>query len=73
MTFIPQDIKPTKRAVVDTGRACPLRCRMCYHKHSDYKGFKTFEQIKKEVDQAKARGCDWNDIRDTEQRAHKGL
>jgi MoaA/NifB/PqqE/SkfB family radical SAM enzyme len=49
-------------APYDTFLANNILVHNCYHKHSDYKGFKSFGQIKKEVDDAFLRGCNWIDF-----------
>lgn len=53
---------PTKRAFIDTGRICSVRCMFCYHKYVPYTGYKTFEELIKEVDRAHSRGDNYIDF-----------
>ncbi len=53
---------PTKRAYIDMGRLCNIRCLFCYHKYEAMKGYKSLEELKKEVDQIKDRGCNYIDL-----------
>lgn len=53
---------PTKRAFIDVGRACPVRCVFCYHKHVPFKGYKTLQELKAEVYHAYKRGNNYIDF-----------
>ena len=53
---------PTTRAVIDPLRKCNMRCRMCYHLHTDMKSIDPLDKTLRELDAAKARGNDYIDI-----------
>ena len=58
-------MRPTRRAVVDIGRKCNLNCMFCYHKHlGDLRkqGFKDFNAMVTEINNAKLRGNEWIDF-----------
>lgn len=56
--------KPTRRAVVDVGIACNLNCIHCYYRHrsAESKSYRPLSELKKEIDAAQARGCDYIDF-----------
>lgn len=47
---------PTKMAVIDPLRACPLRCRGCYYLHGDMSSVKPISTILNDIDLAISRG-----------------
>lgn len=53
---------PTKRAVIDIGRACNIKCIFCYHKHVPAEGIKSLNELKEEVDRAADRGNTYIDF-----------
>lgn len=54
---------PTTRAVIYPTFICNARCKFCYEKYSGRWGInKDFEVVKKEILEAKFRGCDYIDL-----------
>lgn len=53
---------PTKRAVIDPLRACPLRCKFCYYRFGDMKSIQPFEKIKVDMDNAISRRNTYFDV-----------
>ncbi len=64
---------PTARAVVDLNRTCNAKCVMCYHAHSGEKWSKRFEEVEKELQAARARGCTSVDFTGGEPTLHPEL
>lgn len=54
--------QPTERAFIDIGRICSVRCEFCYHKHVPFKGYKSLDELKKEVANAHSRGNNYIDF-----------
>lgn len=54
--------EPTKRAMIDPLRACNAKCQFCYYKHGDMKSIRSFEAVKKDIDNAIARGNNYIDV-----------
>jgi MoaA/NifB/PqqE/SkfB family radical SAM enzyme len=62
--MIKHELIPTKRAIIDLLRACPLKCKFCYHRFTtwdapqgkaDYWSL-SWEQVIQELDNARIRG-----------------
>ena len=47
---------PTKRAVIDPLRRCNLQCNFCYYRYIDMESMVPLAEVKKAIDDAKARG-----------------
>jgi MoaA/NifB/PqqE/SkfB family radical SAM enzyme len=71
---LPDDgLIPTARAVVDLNRVCNAKCRMCYHAHSGERWSKGFEEVARELQAARARGCTSVDFTGGEPTLHPEL
>jgi molybdenum cofactor biosynthesis enzyme MoaA len=71
---LPDDgLIPTARAVVDLNRVCNAKCRMCYHAHSGERWSKGFEEVARELQAARARGCTSVDFTGGEPTLHAEL
>ena len=53
---------PTQRAVIDPLRYCNIKCKFCYNLHSNNNFIKSFNQVSKEIDDAKLRGNNYIDV-----------
>lgn len=54
---------PTKRSVIEPSYKCNIKCKFCYHLYKDWSKYdKTLDELKKEVDDSKARGNNYIDI-----------
>jgi len=62
--------EPTKRAVIDVGRPCNLKCSFCYYRHEEPKPFIPFETLKDQIIQAKNRDNDTIDFTGGEPTMH---
>jgi hypothetical protein len=57
-TSLPENgLIPTARAAVDVGRGCDAKCRVPHHASSDPRWVKPLEQVDRELEAARARGC----------------
>ena len=57
--------KITRRASIDVGRKCNAQCKFCYHSHLGdltKQTFETEEYLKKEIDRAYMRDCNYLDF-----------
>lgn len=54
--------KPTHRAVIDVGHKCNVKCTHCYYAHTKNTSFTALDCLKKEVDEAIARGNNYIDF-----------
>ena len=48
--------EPTRRAVIDVGRPCNIRCSFCYYRYEKPTPFVPFETLKQQIIEAKGRG-----------------
>lgn len=76
------EMRPTKRAVIDVGRACNAKCIQCYYRYETFdskdadckKIFqKTLLELKQEVVAALNRGCDSVDFTGGEPTIHPNI
>lgn len=54
--------RPTRRAVVDVGRKCNVKCKQCYYAQSPSDSWNSPEQLKVEIAEAKRRGNNYIDF-----------
>jgi len=62
--------EPTKRAVIDIGRPCNVRCSFCYYCYQEPSPFVPFETLKQQIIEAKNRGNDTIDFTGGEPTMH---
>ncbi len=62
--------EPTKRAVIDVGRPCNVRCSFCYYRYEKRGPFIAFQTLKDEIIEAKSRGNDTIDFTGGEPTMH---
>lgn len=75
------ELRPTKMAILDINRACSQKCKICYHRFTTFdapEGKENYwtmplEDIKKELDCAKARGCNRADFTGGEPMLHPNI
>lgn len=48
--------EPTRRAAIDVGRPCNIRCSFCYYRYEEPTPFLSFEELRQQIIDAKARG-----------------
>jgi len=48
--------RPTRTAVIDTGRTCNANCNFCYYAHQNQTGWVPYDELCKQADAAKERG-----------------
>jgi pyruvate-formate lyase-activating enzyme len=65
--------KPTRRAVVDVGHRCNIKCLHCYHAHEKDPKFKNLPELKYEISQAKDRGNNYIDFTGGEPTIHPNM
>lgn len=67
-------LRPTHRAVIDTGHQCNLRCKMCYHKHEiESAKFESTAVLKGQILEAKNRGNNYIDFTGGSPELHPGI
>jgi MoaA/NifB/PqqE/SkfB family radical SAM enzyme len=52
----------TKRAFIDVGRLCQVHCIFCYHRFVPLVGFKSYSDLRVEIDRARNRGNSYLDF-----------
>jgi MoaA/NifB/PqqE/SkfB family radical SAM enzyme len=78
---VEQELRPTKMAVIEVGKICNSKCKICYHRYTTFDApkekrdikNKSFEDIKCELDQAKERHCNYCDFTGGEPLLHKDI
>lgn len=59
------ELRPTKMGILEEGMLCNQKCTICYHRYTTFDApegkrqtwMKSFEEMKKELDNMKSRGC----------------
>ncbi len=75
------EMRPTKMAVIDVGRKCNVKCKMCYYRYETFDApegkkqtwMKTLDELKNEVNQALQRGCNRVDFTGGEPTIHPNI
>jgi len=62
--------EPTKRAVIDVGRPCNIRCSFCYYHYEEPSPFISFDTLRQGIIDAKSRGNDTIDFTGGEPTMH---
>lgn len=66
-------LEPTRRAVIDVGRICNLRCSFCYYHHEDPVPFVPLDVLKLGIVTAKSRGNSCIDFTGGEPTMHPNI